>query len=211
MASRLGLYNAAAIELGETIYSGLTEDRESRYMLDQVYGDVLELCIEAGQWNTAERVIQIDADASLTPGFGMTYVFSKPSDWIRTTGLGTAPVVNDAPLRRYEDDQRYWYADVTPLYVRYVSDDTDFGMNLGAWPATFTRFVVLSLADRVCKKVTQSESNKDRIAKDLKRAKRDAMSKDAMRDATRDPLPGSWVRSRWGSAYRYSNGGDGRA
>lgn len=211
MTSRLGLYNAAAIEIGETIYASLTEDRESRYILDQVYGDVLELACESGQWNFAERTVQIDNDASVTPGFGMTYAFAKPSDWIRTTGLGSGPVVNDAPLRRYEDDQIYWYADITPIYVRYVSDDTDFGMNLGAWPATFTRFVVLSLADRICEKVTQSEAKKERIAKDLKKAKRDAMSKDAMRDATRNPPAGSWVRSRLGMANRFANGGDGRA
>lgn len=196
MASKLALYQAACIEVGEALLSGLTEEREIRRVLDQVYDSVLAECSEAGQWNFAERTVQIDYDASVTVVFGYAYAFSKPTDWIRTTGLGSSEFIDDAPLQRYVDDQTGWYADITPIFVRYVSNDVLYGLNLGAWPQSYTRYVELALADRICERVTQNASKKQYLEKQVKIAKRNALNKDAMRDASRMQRPGSFVRSR---------------
>ena len=203
---RLSIYQRVCIELGETRLSGLTEQRKSRYLLDEVFDDVVQESLEAGQWNFAERTVKIDYEPDVETQFGYKFVFFHPEDWVRTTGLGSGEYIDDCPLDRYQDDQKNWYADITPIYVRYVSNDTDWGLNIGAWPASFTRFVVLSLADRICEAVTQNASKKQGLQELLKRAKRDAMSKDAMRNASRRPPPGNLVMSRYGrygGRFRY--------
>lgn len=204
--NRLSVYQQVCIELGETRLSGLSEQRKSRFLLDEVFDDVVQECLEAGQWNFAERTVQLDYEPDVETQFGYRYVFFHPEDWVRTTGVGSGPYIDDCPLDRYQDDQKNWYSDITPIYVRYVSNDTDWGMNLGAWPASFTRFVVLALASRICEAVTQNASKGELLLNLLKRGKRDAMAKDAMRDASRRPAPGNLVMSRFGrsgSRYRY--------
>lgn len=198
MATKLGLYQAALVEIGEALLgsSGLTEERESRRLLDQVYDSVLAEALENGQWNFAERTVQVDYDTGVSVVFGYAYAFSKPTDWVRTTGLASSEFIDDAPLQRYVDDQTGWYADITPIFVRYVSNDTLYGLNLGAWPQSFTRYVELALADRICERVTQNASKKQYLEKAVKIAKRNALNKDAMRDASRMQRPGSWVQSR---------------
>ena len=37
------------------------------------------------------------------------------------------------PLTQYVDDVDYWSADATPIYVRYVSDDIAWGLDLALW------------------------------------------------------------------------------
>ena len=100
------------------------------------------------------------------------------------------------------DEKGYWFADITPLYVRYVSNDASYGLDLTAWPESFTRFVELSLAYRVALGVTGSESTRDRVGGDMKKAEKIAKSRDAMNDPPAFMPTGSWSRARMGDAGR---------
>lgn len=195
MATKLGLFNGALRELGERKLSGLTEAREPRRVLDDVYEQTLKYCLERGAWNFALRTIEIEPDESLTIDFGYRYGFSKPTDWLRTVGLAADEYFRD-PLIHYADERGYWWADVTPLYVRYVSNDERYGLDLTAWPESFTRYVELSLAHRAAIGVTGSESTRDRVEGEMKKAMMDAKSRDAMNDPPAFAPVGSWVRSR---------------
>jgi hypothetical protein len=59
---------------------------------------------------------------NVDPAFGLAYGFTKPSDWIRTAGVCSDERFA-TPLIQYKDEAGYWYADITPIYVRYVSND----------------------------------------------------------------------------------------
>ena len=87
MATKLGLFNSALRELGERKLSGLTEAREPRRVLDDVYDSTLKYCLENGAWNFAIRTIEVLPDAGVSTDFGYENAFTKPTDWLRTVGL----------------------------------------------------------------------------------------------------------------------------
>lgn len=199
MTSALTLYNAALVEIGQGRLASLSDTAKSRYELDAVYSDVVADCLEAGSWNFALRAVQLDADATITPAFGWTDVFAKPTDFVRTAMLSGDENFS-IPLNEYGEENGVWLANVTPIYVQYVSNGADYGLDLTAWPRTFARFVELSLAERVAIAITQSDTQKERLIKLMIRAKRDAMNKDAMGEAPKFPPQGSWNNARGGSS-----------
>lgn len=207
--SRLLLYNNALRLLGERRVASLTEDRKPRHLLDQVWNEGgVEFCLEQGQWNFATRAVRIDYDTSITPEFGYSRGFSKPTDWIRTTAVCSDEYFK-VPLLQYQDEVDYWYADLNVLYVRYVSKSTDWGLNFALWPQTFASYAAAHFASEI---VFDMTSDKERIAmveREEKLRKRDALNKDAMNEATRMPAPGSWVRARQGSGGRRDGGSRG--
>lgn len=204
---RLALYNEALRLCGERRLALLTEAREPRYLLDQVWDEGgVEDCLEAGQWNFAMRSVKIDHDTSVTPSFGYQFGFTKPTDWIRTAGVCSDEFFK-APLLAYTDEAGYWYSDTDPLYVRYISNDSGFGGNISGWPGSFCSFAAAHFASKVVYKIT---SDKERIAlveKRAKLAKKDALNKDAMNDPTTFPAKGSWVNGRAGGNLSRRDGG----
>lgn len=195
MASKLSIYSAALRALGERRLASLTEDRASRRELDDAYDDVVATCLEAGYWNFAMRTVELEASTDVVPEFGLTYAYEKPSDWVRTYRM-SANERFQPPLEDWHDEQTYIFCDVEPLYLRYVSNDTDTGMNLAIWPRSFAAYVELTLADAVCLNVSSSETAKESIGKRLRKAKADALARDAMNQAVEYPPTGTWVQSR---------------
>ncbi len=198
MTSRLGLYNDALLILGERKLSSLSEAREPRRALDDAYDTALGYCLEKGFWNFAMRSVQADSSASVVPTFGYTYAFTKPTDWRRTHSVSSNETMNP-PLMTYVDEPNYWYANCDPLYIRYVSDDAAYGLDLSIWPETFTNYVATRLANRTCRRIT-SKMPDDGMLLAEKRALAEARSKDAMDEPPGFPPRGSWVRSRGGGS-----------
>lgn len=208
MASKLSIYSAALRALGERRLASLTEERASRRECDDAYDDVVANCLEMGFWNFAIRTVELEASTDVVPEFGLNYAYEKPSDWVRTYKM-SANERFDPPLDEWHDEGGYIFADVEPLYLRYVSNDTDTGLNLALWPRSFTTFVELSLAKAICLNVKSSDSTKDMLAKELRRAKADALAKDAMNQAIEFPPTGTWVQSR-GGGMRHRSRWNGR-
>lgn len=195
-ASRLGLYNEALRLLGERRLASLTEARDHRYHLDDAYDRVVAYCLEQGFWNFAMRSLQIDASGSIAPQFGFTYAFQKPDDWVRTYIISPTECLDLWPSR-FNDEAGIWYAEVNPLWARYISNDPAYGMNLGNWPETFGNYVSCRLALQTCPSISSGSSEKlDMIAKAERRAKIDARAKDAMNEPPGFPPMGTWAQSR---------------
>lgn len=198
MATKIELFNAALDELGETAVSDTGEPIEAARILVRRFDRVVADCLAAGSWNFAMETIQADADTGVTPTFGYAEVFAKPSDWVNTVAISGDPYFT-FPLTQYFDDVNFWSADFSPIYVRYVSNDTGLGLDLDRWTPAFTRFVELALADRVAVKITQSETTKQRVEKNLKMARTAALAQDALNEPQpKFPPPGSWTQSRTG-------------
>jgi hypothetical protein len=200
MAAKLALYNSALLVLGERKLASLAEAREPRRALDDAYDDAVAYCLEAGFWNFSMRAIQADSSASVTPTFGYTYAFTKPSDFVRLYSYGSTETF-DPPLLTVTDEPNYWFANVDPLYVKYVSNDTAYGMDLSIWSESFSEYVSLRLAVKTCKRITGAFPNDD-LKKDEKRALAIARSKDAMDEPVGFPPRGTWVTSRLGDRDR---------
>lgn len=196
MATQLGIYNKALLEIGEARLASVSESREPRRVLDEYYTVGVYTCLQAASWNFASRTVRIDSDASITPSFGYRYVFQHPDDWVRTVGVSDDEYMQH-PLVRYLDEGGRWLADVDPIYVRYVSNDADYGMNLTLWPPNFELYVAAYLAGLIAPRVRESKQ------KDMIQLSRMRFSKAAAVEAMGqppEPKPlGSFARSRLGS------------
>ena len=201
-ATQLGLYNEALRLIGERPLALITEDRHPRRVLDAIWDDgIVDACLEQGLWNFAMRAVEIAASTTVTPAFGYTYAFDKPSDWIRTAGVASDEFFN-TPLTRYMEEVGFWFADVDPLYVRYVSNDSNYGTNLDRWPQSFTKYVAAAIAADAAPTITQDEKKIDRIIKIMLMRRVEARSKDAMNDASAFLPQGSWSSARLSGTRR---------
>ena len=207
--TRLKLYNNALIELGSRRVDDTGEVIEPAIELTAIYDQVVEECLSMGSWNFATETIKAEADTGVTPEFGFTEVFAKPSDWLRTVGV-SADEYFSVPLLQYYDDVGYWSADQSPIYVRYVSKDTGMGLELDRWTPKFSRYVELELAARVCYRLTQNASLLERIEKQRDKARTTALNHDAMNEANpRFAPPGRWTVARGGRMGRGDRGSRG--
>jgi hypothetical protein len=209
MADRLSLYNDALLLIGERFLSTLTEEREPRRLLDQVWsGGGVKACLEEGQWNFAMRTVQIDYDPGVEPDFGYNRAFVKPDDWVLTSGVCSDEFFR-SPLTRYWDEAGYWYSDLDTIYVRFVSSDTGYGGDLNAWPESFREFVAAHFASKIILRMTNGQADTAHIealrAKRLKHAK----SRAAMAEPTSFPARGAWSLARNRFPSRRDGGGTG--
>jgi hypothetical protein len=210
MATKLGVINGGLLSLGHRRLSDTGEAIEAGREIAAIYDQVVAECLAAGSWNFAMETIKADADTGVTPEFGYPKVFAKPSDWTRTIAV-SADEYFAYPLLSYYDDVGYWSADSSPIYVRYVSDDTGLGLEYSRWPANFARFVELSIASRVAMKLTQNASLAEAVEEMRDKAKRTALNHDAMNEPNpKFPPPSSWTQARWGrNGGRRDRGGRG--
>jgi hypothetical protein len=163
----------------------------------------VEECLSEADWNFLVETIKADADTGVTPEFGYKKVFAKPSDWLRTIAVSTDEYFT-YPLLQYVDDQTFWSSDFTPIYVRYVSNDTGLGLDLTRWTPLFSRYVELELAARTAYKITNSSSREEVVEKKRDMARKRAKNEDAMNEANpKFAPPGSWSQSRGGRVGRY--------
>lgn len=212
-ATRLSIYNGACAAIGErrlmpasagATYS--TETRESRRALDDIWdrGGV-RTCLSMGLWNFAARGIQWNFDPSFTPPWGFQCAFQLPSDWVRWMMVCVDPYLS-APLLQYADEGSFFYCDLQQLWVKYVSDDGNFGMNMSMWPDNFQRYVELFFAEKVCLRVTKDEKLRADVERQRDLALKKAKSTDAMNESTAMIPPGQWRQARHGRRQSLERG-----
>jgi hypothetical protein len=196
---RLQIYNGALQKIGKRRIASLTVNEESRKELDTVWNDGgVQYCLEQGMWKFATRTMMLDYDTGLTSEFGYQRAFAKADDWCATIAVCSDEFCK-VPLLRYSDEAGYIWCDLDRIYVRFTSNDNDWGMNLARWPATFTEYVKTYFAGRVCEKLTgdkvkANEFNKPRGIVEM--AESTAKNNDAQDDPPKFPAPSSWVQAR---------------
>lgn len=196
--SKLNIYNGALRLLGERKVT-LTEAREPRRLLDDVWdADGVSTCLQTGQWNFAIKSAQFDYDSGIDPPFGYRRVFAKPDDFVRTVGVCTDEYFR-CPLTNYQDNNGYWLCDFDTIYVRYVSDDTDYGFNFDKWPYNFARFVEGWFALQIKPRLTGNKS--EWTDRDVDKLLRKAKATDAMEEPPGFQPTGNWARARHGDRY----------
>ena len=198
MTTQLFIYNEALGHLGERQLASLAEPREPRRVLDSYWADVAGFCLSQGLWKFARRTAQIDASSTLVPQFGFTCCFPVPADWVRTILVSSSPNM-DPPLLQYSDEGGVWYANLTPIYVAYVSSDPLYGMNIGAWPEHFVDYVALRLARQACLRLTSDKELRAALLREEDRARRVAKAEQAMDEPPGLPPVPYWARARRGA------------
>ncbi len=213
MTTRLSLYNDALLLVGERSLSALTDASEPRRLLDQVWNsNGVDACLEAGQWEFAMRTVEIDYDTTVTPSYGYTRAFSKPTDWIVTSAVCSDESFT-VPVLRYVDEAGYWYSDLDTMYVRFVSNGSSYGGDLSLWPASFKDYVAAFFASRIILKITSDQAklrlfiNPENPQRSIVgRALLNAKNKCAMASPTKMTATGSWSNARIRGVNRRDGG-----
>lgn len=194
--SKLSIANGALRLLKEAqlTQSELTNNsRESARVFNAVWDDGgVRACLEAGQWRFAKRTILLDYSQSVSPGFGFTYAFDKPTDWVRTVAMSINESLEPA-LKNYRDEAGFWFADSETLYLSYISDDALFGGDYSLWPQSFLLYAQAYFACEMEGPLTDKGAE---LLKLRKMRLEDALHKDAITDPSRSLPVGSWVRAR---------------
>jgi hypothetical protein len=194
-ANQLLVYNAALRYLSERKLASLSEPREPRRALDDEWSGALLFILSDGYWKASIRTDRIDASTTLTPNFGFEFAFPKPGDWVRTYQVADNEGFNPL-LRRYDDANNVWYADISPIYAKFVSNDPNFGLNLALWTPGMVEYLAVYLAWLCAPRLKQSGDAVDRLEKLVKRKRADALAKDAMDLPPGMPAFGTWIQSR---------------
>lgn len=203
---RLRIYNGALIICGERTLANLTENREGRYLLDEVWNDNgVRYCLEQGQWKFAMRSSQLVYNPSLSPDFGFKRGFTKPTDWVATSAVCSDEFFK-TPLLEYVDEVGFWFSDLDTIYVRYVSDHVAFGGDLAKWTSTFTDYVKSYFASRIVFKISKDTQARNDVFKLAKHNLMVAKNKDAMAGPAKFPPQGNWVQSRFGRINQNDGG-----
>jgi hypothetical protein len=205
MTDQLSLYNGALRLCKERRLASLTENRHPRRLLDDAWGDgartgSVARCLEAGQWTFATRTGRIDATPDIAPDFGYRHAFTQPEDMVRPVAICQDEFFKD-PLLDYSDERQIWYAPISTIYVKWVSNGDTYGADLSLWPQSFVDLVEADLAMEIVYTLTESADARAAVEKAYERQKVKAASMTAMNKPTSYPPEGGWNRARrgWGS------------
>jgi hypothetical protein len=205
MTSQLDLYNAALRNIGQRKLADLTEDVELRYLLDDVWDDdFVDQVLEQGLWNFATRTVELTYEPSIEPSFGYRRAFSKPADWLRTSALSSNGHF-DPPLNAYVDETGYWFCEMDTIYVRYISNDDQFGGDLSAWPRSFTMYAACHMAVLMAPHPTRSQEMLARLEKQAEKLLIKAKTLDAANEGAKFFPTGSWTNARRGGRFSTRN------
>ena len=194
--TRLKLYNGALRLLKERPLATLSDNVESRRILDAIWDDdALDRCLGMGRWTFATRTIELTYSPSVSADFGYPNAFDKPSDFIRTAAI-CADGYFDVPLLRYADEGSYWWCDLETIYVKYVSNDAAYGLDYSLWPGNFAAFVSSYLARHAAGPLSKDEGDAE---KTMARLLSTALNTDAMSGPTVFAPRGGWANSRGNS------------
>ena len=201
--TRLGLYNLALVEgLGERPLDSLSEDSHAKRVFDAIWtagngtNPYIRGCLEQGYWNFGVRTVKLDSDTSVDTQFGYSYAFAIPTDFVKLVSIASDEYFN-APLNEYEIEKDRFYSDTDPLYLRFISDDDDYGGDLSQWPQSFITWVAHDLALRAAPTI-KSSLDLERLEKRVKDKLKIARSNDAQQEPTRFPPLGTWASARLG-------------
>ncbi|MBV8663845.1 MAG: hypothetical protein JO107_12140 [Hyphomicrobiales bacterium] len=194
-ATQIGVFNKALRHLEERKLLTLNENRESLRYLSDEWSDAIEYCLYQGFWNFGMREQELTPDANQAPNFGFQYCFTKPADWVRTFQLSDNENYNPL-LRRYADQNNIWYADVYPIYVRFISNDPNFGLNMALWTPGFVEYLAARLARLCGPRLKQAQDKVEALERIEEKALKVARGTDAMDLPPGETPVGTWVQAR---------------
>jgi hypothetical protein len=192
MPTKLGIYQEALRIIGSTRLSAIDDDVESRYVLDDAWADSVDTAQEEGFWNFATNTASVTGTGgSSHPSF--EYSFTKPTGWLRTVAISGAP--NFMSEVQYVDEQGTLYANVSPIYIRYIDSRAFDDDDISTWPRWFAALVAARLAMDVCEVLTKSNVAVEKTIQVYSDRVSEAKNRDAQDQAQQRRAYGSWVKS----------------
>lgn len=196
MATKIGIYRGALRLLGPSQLAATTDDRPERYALDDAWDDAVQHLLEQGLWNFAIRFEPLTTPASPTnPDTGYDYAFSKPTDFVRIAAISDNASFSGT-FEAYDVQQSYIYTNATELYLRYVSNDASYGLDLTKWPQSFAKALEPYLAFETGLPISGDRGNRNDMLGLFKERLARAKTLDAIDERVKWKKPGRWTQAR---------------
>lgn len=208
MVTKLNLYNMALGHLGPVRLASTAENRPDRKELDAVYDGVLQGMLEHGLWYFALRSQQWDPDTDVDARFGLPYTYSLPTDYVRLRMISTDEGQSNED-RTFKREGSYIFSAYPLLYVTYVSNHTDYGLNLGAFTQLYAEAVAAELAYQSGLPITKDRGTKNDLFVIKQRMLKEAKRIEAVDERVKEKPLSSWALARMGpnrSQRRQSTG-----
>ena len=202
--TKLSIYNGALRELGQPPLLSLNENRPAIEHLDSSYDEAVKFCLENGQWNFAMRTLKLDYSVSVTPNFGYQKFFQKPTDYIKLIGIWYDEDLRQGLAENYDEDNMGWYTDYETIYVKYVSNHVNYGLNFIGWTSAFTDYVQKYLALLTAMPITQTPQIRDSLVSLVKMARLNSQNLDNWNKPTKRIPQSSWISARTSGRYNFS-------
>lgn len=198
MATKISIYNEALRAIGDLRLSSLTENVEARYVLDDAWEDCVEFVFTEGLWNFATKTQEISAISGGVAIPGFSFVFNKPTGWVRTITIASSSLFDMEAV--YRDEGGKIYSNFDKLYIRFISNDLADDSDIASWPPTFARLVAACLAKECAERLSGSSSKAEVLDNQYKDILASAKNKDALDQSRIIFKPGSWSRAMRGSS-----------
>ncbi len=149
------LYNDALRLIGQRKLTGLTEDREPRYILDDAYnsGEAVKYCLEIVKPLFASKTAKL-ASGAVSTVHDLDSVHTLPSDFITVMGVYSDSKL-DQPISRYLIEGNTIACEYEIVYLRYASDDAVTTFTY--WTQSFANVVAAYLAREICVKLSPNK------------------------------------------------------
>ena len=195
--TKLQLYKRAVLHCKQTPPTSLTENIEARRLCDVHYDDVVAWMLEGGFWRHAMRSVEITENTGVTQAFGFEYAHDVPIDFVKlhtvsSSGTFSPPLDGMDGGDAYLLEANYFWTNTTPLYLRYVSNDSQYGTDLTKWSERLSEAFSLELATRICSKLTGSGSLADSLKTEAARAIKMAGTLESLQQPTNPLRTGRW-------------------
>jgi hypothetical protein len=178
--TQLSLYNGALRLLKSRALSSLSDNTPERHQLDSVYAGAKAFVLEQAQWSFASASTSLAGTVSSNRGFA--YRFTKPSAFCRLISISSSAAYYP-PLEEYAEDATYWFANVSTIYITYVS--TTVADDLDLWPETYAKVVESYLAMEVAPHLSKSDALTERAEAAYAAALQISTAKDAINRTVR--------------------------
>lgn len=205
MATKLTVYNRALLALKSRRLATLTENRSERRDLDSVYSETLDWMLERALWNFSLSSEEWTPSAEAESQFGYQYVYDKPEFYMRLVRIAAnerfVPTLSD-----FSEEGDFFFSDVSPMWVQYVSTDPRRGRDPGKWTPSFAEAFAMELAWRAGPHIcSMSAADEDKLDKMRRKALSEAKSSDAVNQPMSVLPPGRLVQARTGRRNSYNN------
>jgi hypothetical protein len=198
MTTKLEVYNIAMRYLGAVRLhptNGLTENRPDRKELDAVYDHSLALMLLEGIWYYAIRTIEITADPDIEPAFGFPYAYAHPEDFVALAKISNDPYLRNE-IGEFSNENKVIACSYPSIYMSYISNGTDYGLDLGKMSAKFVEAWGCRMAMMTGLPVTGQRNDDESLEVKFRRRLDDALGKEALDQRVKGKPPGRWTQSR---------------
>jgi hypothetical protein len=158
-------------------------------------------------WKFATRSSSLVADPDIEPSFGKPYAFAIPTDFVRLRAITSDPDFT-VEVADYDEENGVWYTNIETIYIKYVSNDVSYGLNLGLYPENYCAAFGTHMALRAALPITRDKATRNDLVLLNDRMLSQSKRLDAVDESVKRKPTGRLVGSRvgFGSRPQFANG-----